>query len=236
MSDDPALTNSRLIVVDDDTSVRDALTDYLRRNNFSVRCADCGAAMDLLLETSPADLIVLDLMMPGEDGLSICRRLAASGQRILMLSAMGETIDRIVGLEIGAADYLAKPFEPRELLARVRAVLRRSGRAAAYPAKGYVFEGWRLDVENRLLKGADGRTVNLTAGEYRLLLTFVERPRRLLTRDQLLDLSRGVSIEAFDRAVDLAVSRLRRKLGSGGDLIETVRGEGYRFLAQVERT
>ena len=236
MRDEPALPKLRLIVVDDDTSLRDALADYLGRNGYSVRPADGGRALDRLLSEEPADLVILDLMMPGEDGLSICRRLSTSGQPVLMLSALGETMDRVVGLELGAADYLAKPFEPRELLARIRAVLRRSGKAYSdVESTEVTFAGWRLDTSERMLFNPAGRSVPLTAGEFRLLLTFVERPRRILSRDQLLDLWRGMSAEPFDRAVDLAVSRLRRKLRHDSRLIETVRGEGYRFLPPVHR-
>lgn len=225
-----------VIVVDDDASVRDALTDYLNRHQFEARAADGGVALDRALNERAADLVVLDLMMPGEDGLSICRRMAARGQPVLMLSAMGDTTDRIVGLELGAADYLAKPFEPRELLARVRAVLRRP--IAVAEAEGreiIIFEGWLLDIDQRELRDPAGRAVELTAGEFNLLRTFARHPRRLLTRDQLLDLSRGTGAEPFDRAIDLAVSRLRRKLGAAADLIQTVRGEGYRFVAAVRQ-
>jgi len=222
-------------VVDDDASVRDALSDYLGRNGFSVIAADGAQALDRLLDTVIADLVILDLMMPGEDGLSICRRLATQGPPVLMLSAMGETVDRIVGLEIGAADYLAKPFEPRELLARIRAVLRRRAPIMAQRST-IIFEGWTLDPFERLLWDQNGLLVTLTVGEHRLLCAFLERPLRLLTRDQLMDLARGETAEAFDRSIDLAVSRLRRKLGGSGALIETVRGEGYRFVGRPERT
>jgi two-component system OmpR family response regulator len=189
----------RILVVDDDQSIADALCDYLSRHGFEVRAASGGVAMDAALAEAPADLIVLDLMMPGEDGLSICRRLRPGGPPVLMLSAMGEITDRVVGLELGADDYLAKPFDPRELLARIRAVQRRR--------------------------------------EMSLLRAFAEHPRRILSRNQLLDLARGPTAESFDRAVDLQVSRLRRRLDDrgGGELIETVRGEGYRFTAQVRR-
>jgi two-component system, OmpR family, response regulator len=175
-------------------------------------------------------------MMPGEDGLSICRRIAPDGPPILMLSAMGETPDRIVGLEIGAADYLPKPFEPRELLARIRAILRtRSPRADGEQADQLLFEGWRLNRAERGLLDPEGRRVTLTGGEFALLCVFAERPGRLLSRDMLLELSRGPNSDSFDRAVDLTVSRLRRKLAAGGGaaLIETVRGEGYRFTGSA---
>jgi two-component system OmpR family response regulator len=228
----------RILVVDDDASILDALCDYLGRHGFSVRGASGGAEMDRALAGAPADLVVLDLMMPGEDGLSICRRLRPDGPPVLMLSAMGETTDRIVGLEIGADDYLAKPFEPRELLARVRAILRRRSGPAGEPAgKALVFAGWRLDLFERSLTDPEGRAVALTSGETALLKVLAERPQRVLSRDQLLELVQGPDAEAFDRAVDLQISRLRRKLepGGGAGLIETIRGEGYRFTAQVRR-
>jgi two-component system OmpR family response regulator len=231
-----------IIVVDDDQSVRDALIGYLSRHDFNARPADGGAALDRALAEAPADLIILDLMMPEEDGLSICRRLAGKGPPILMLTAMGETPDRIVGLELGAADYIAKPFEPRELLARIRAVLRtyQSGsvlESGEQQGRVLVFAGWRLSPDQRSLTDPAGRAIALTAGEFSLLQAMAERPGRLLSRDMLLQLTRGPDAEPFDRAIDLSVSRLRRKLTEGGgkDLIETVRGEGYRFTAAVRR-
>jgi two-component system OmpR family response regulator len=229
------MSSPSLIVVDDDPSIREALADYLNRHGFDVRVAENGAALDAALSCAPAHLVILDLMMPGEDGLSICRRLAGGGIPILMLSAMGATPDRIVGLEVGAADYLPKPFEPRELLARVRAVLRT--RRASEEECGrsdteeLSFDGWRLNRTERILRNPHGCRIALTAGEFSLLQVFAERPGRLLSRDALLDLSRGPHADPFDRVIDLTVSRLRRKLavGGGGGLIETVRGEGYRF-------
>ena len=231
------MNSQSLIVVDDDPDILDALADYLGRHGYDVRTAESGAAMDSALAERPADLVILDVMMPGEDGLSICRRLAATGPPVLMLSAMGDTPDRIVGLELGAADYLAKPFEPRELLARVRAILRsRQGSAGGDGTRSVLhFEGWRLDCAERLLTAPDGERLSLTPGEFRLLCAFAERPKRLLSRDVLLDLTRDRDSEPFDRAIDLAVSRLRRKLSTagGGGLIETMRGDGYRFVADV---
>lgn len=175
-------------------------------------------------------------MLPGEDGLAICRRLAGRGTPILMLSALGEAEDRIVGLELGAADYLAKPFVPRELLARVRAVLRRP-QAEAADGRMLQFLGWRFDREAHQLQDPSGQPVALTSGELRLLAAFLERPQRLLSRERLLQATQGDSAESFDRAIDLAISRLRRKLAAhgGAALIETVRGEGYRFAAAVLR-
>lgn len=228
-----------ILVVDDDASIRDAIHDYLERHGYAVRVARDGLEMDRLLGERPADLIVLDWMMPGEDGLSICRRLADSGQTILMLSALGASPDRVIGLEVGADDYLAKPFDPRELLARIRVLLRRRGKATSSPdaSPSYCFQGWRYQAEERLLWKPDGNALSLTPLEYNLLQVFVERAGRLLSRDFLMQLTRGSEADAFDRAIDLAVSRLRRKLQFPGqrDPIETVRGEGYRFRTQVER-
>ncbi|HLO77579.1 MAG TPA: winged helix-turn-helix domain-containing protein, partial [Magnetospirillum sp.] len=192
--------------------------------------------------------VVLDLMMPGEDGLSLTRRLRAQGSAlpIVMLTAMGEDTDRIVGLEMGADDYLAKPFNPRELLARIKAVLRRAQPGAPAPApaaKGvgtrYGFLGWVLDVATRDLLSPDGVVMTLSAGEFDLLLAFVEHPRRVLSRDQLLDLARGRQAIPFDRSIDIQVSRLRRKLGDDpkeAQLIKTVRGGGYLFTPEVVRS
>jgi two-component system OmpR family response regulator len=227
----------QLLVVDDDASIRDALAEYLTRHGFAVRLAGDGREMDAALAEGRPDLLILDLMMPGEDGLSIARRLSGK-LPILMLSAMSDTSDRIVGLEMGADDYLPKPFEPRELLARVRSLLRRGEAGASKSAfRGHRFAGWTLDHEAQLLLDPEGRNVQLTAGDYALLTVFLERPRQILTRDQLLNLTQGPLTESFDRAVDLAVSRLRRRLHRPGEdeLIETVRGYGYRFSAKVVR-
>jgi two-component system OmpR family response regulator len=231
---------ARILMVDDDPGIRDVVSDFLGRHGYQVATAADGREMDEALR-EPVDLIVLDIMLPGEDGLAICRRLAAAedGPPIIMLSAMGEDTDRIVGLEVGADDYVAKPCNPRELLARVRAVLRRTElRTTAQPAvAGCDFAGWRLDLVRRELRSAQGVVVNLSSGEFSLLRAFVEHPQRVLTRDQLLELARGPDSEAFDRAIDVQISRLRRKLddGAGQDLIRTVRNEGYMFTPKVKR-
>ena len=227
---------ARVLVVDDDPGIRDVLCEYLGRHGYDARGAADGAEMDRVLAEGPRiDVIVLDLMMPGEDGLSICRRLAGNGPPVIMLSAMGEDADRIVGLELGADDYLAKPCNPRELLARIRAVLRRRAPASAGKGQGLKFRGWRLDLVRRELTGPDGVAVPLSGGEFNLLRVFAERPGRILSRDQLLELARGPATEAFDRAIDVQISRLRKKLddGSGAEIIETIRGEGYRFAAEA---
>ena len=212
-----AQARPRLLVVDDDPGIREVLCEYLDRHGYAAEPAASAAEMDRALQARPADLVVLDVMMPGEDGLSACRRLAARGQPVVMLSAMGEETDRIVGLELGADDYLAKPCNPRELLARVRAVLRRrDGSAPSGEASGLAFAGWRLDLTRHAL---------------------VRSPRRVLSRGQLLDAAFGQSSDSYDRAVDVQISRLRKKLGdgSGRHLIVTRRGEGYLFDAQVTR-
>ncbi|MDR6990361.1 response regulator [Luteimonas sp. 3794] len=237
-----AAQTPRIVVVDDDASIRDALSDYLSRHGFDVRAADGATALDRLLAQAPADLVVLDWMMPGEDGLSVCRRLAGSDMAVLMLSALDTPPDRVIGLEVGADDYLAKPFDPRELLARVRALLRRGHQLrqqACAPAVGYIFQGWTLRIDLRTLAAPDGSDISLTAGEFGLLAAFVERAGRVLARERLMALTHGDAAEPFDRAIDLAISRLRRKLAQahadGRTLIQTLRGEGYRFTAHVHR-
>ena len=237
-----ATTTARIIVIDDDPGIRELVSEFLGKHGFEVEAAGDAAGLSRALASRPADLVILDVMLPGEDGLQICRRLASTdGPAIIMLSAMGEETDRIVGLELGADDYLPKPCNPRELLARVRAVLRRHKEPRS--AEGALgaqceFAGWRLDLVRRELKTPDGVVVNLSGGEFSLLRSLVERPERVLTRDQLLDLARGPDSDAYDRAIDVQISRLRRKLddgGAGGELIRTVRNEGYMFMAKVNR-
>ena len=231
--------SAHVLVVDDDPGIREVLTEYLARHGYEAEGVGSAAEMDRALEARRPDLIVLDVMMPGEDGLSVVRRLAGNGPPIVMLSAMGEDTDRIVGLELGADDYLPKPCNPRELLARIRAVLRRPRDAAGGGDDGpaLCFAGWRLDLMRRGLTRPDGEAVTLSAGEFALLRAFAESAGRVLTRDQLLEKARGQDADVFDRAVDVSISRLRRKLddGSGLELIHTLRGEGYRFDARVER-
>jgi two-component system, OmpR family, response regulator len=239
---DPNAPPSRILMVDDDPGIRDVVSDFLGKHGYQVETAGDSREMDVALSRGPVDLVVLDVMLPGEDGLAICKRLAGpDGPPIIMLSAMGEDTDRIVGLELGADDYLPKPCNPRELLARVRAVLRRAEQRGMTSGggAGCEFAGWRLDLMRRELRSPDGVVVNLSSGEFSLLRAFVERPQRVLTRDQLLDFARGPSSEAFDRAIDVQISRLRRKLDDGAagqDLIRTVRNEGYMFTAKVRRT
>jgi two-component system OmpR family response regulator len=237
--------SARILVVDDDADLRRLIGDFLASHGFLVEQAASAAEMRRRIDAAPPDLIILDVMMPGEDGLSAARRLAAAqSPAVIMLSALGTDTDRIVGLEIGADDYLAKPCNPRELLARVRAVLRRrqSGEAgSANPAGGesslYEFAGWRLDVARRDLRDPGGAYIDLTDGEFALLRCFVQSPQRVLNRDQLLDEAHGGNREIYDRAVDSQVSRLRRKLNerSQVELIRTVRNEGYMLLPAVRR-
>jgi two-component system OmpR family response regulator len=232
-----------LLVIDDDHEIRDLLTRFMEKNGFRITAVKDAREARRAWTRGAFQLVVLDLMLPGESGLDLARWLRDQEDvPIIMLSAMGEETDRIVGLELGADDYLPKPCNPRELLARVRAVLRRrqEPRAAGGPlGAGCEFVGWRLDLIRRELRSPQGVIVNLSSGEFSLLRAFVERPQRVLTRDRLLDLARGPDSDAYDRAIDVQISRLRRKLddGSGAqELIRTVRNEGYVFTARVQRT
>ncbi len=232
---------SRILVVDDDPDLRRLIADFLAGHGYRVAVAENVAAMQREIDRAPPDLVILDVMMPGEDGLSAARRLAAErGPAVIMLSALGSDTDRIVGLEVGADDYLAKPCNPRELLARVRAVLRRRQAAEqdGTPERSlYEFAGWRLDLQRRDLRDPGGVFIDLSDGEFALLRCFVEHPQRVLSRDQLLDQAHGGNREIYDRAVDSQVSRLRRKLNdrSPEELIRTVRNEGYMLLPSVRR-
>jgi DNA-binding response OmpR family regulator len=228
-----------ILIVEDDPDIRQLVGDLLGREGFAVEPAEDAVAMDAVLARVAPDLIILDLMLPGEDGLTICRRLRAhDGTPILMLSAKSEEVDRVIGLEMGADDYLVKPFGPRELLARVRAMLRR-GKAASQPVRErrFAFDRFVIDLDARRLADEDETAIALTSGEFDLLACLVQRPRRVLSRDQILDWTRGRSAEPFDRTVDMLMSRLRRKLEAaspGSALIATVRNGGYLFTAQVK--
>lgn len=228
-----------ILIVDDDPDIRRLLAEFLSREGLTVEQAENADTMDAILARVRPDLIVLDLMLPGEDGLSICRRLRAmGGPAILMLTAKSDEIDRVVGLEMGADDYLAKPFGPRELLARIRAILRRmSERTADVPSRRYMFDRFVMDLDARQVCAADGAPLALTTGEFDLLACFVLRPRRVLSRDQILDQLRGRGAEPFDRTVDMLTSRLRRKLAEtspDNELISTVRNSGYLFTPTVK--
>lgn len=231
----------RILVVDDDEKIRTLLTRYLENENLQVLAAESGTAMDRLLEHEGADLVVLDLMLPGEDGLSIARRLKADTTiPIIMLSARGEDTDRIIGLEVGADDYLPKPFNPRELLARIRAVLRRPQQQQndeEDESHLYSFGVFQMDTKaQRLVK--NGQEIDLTTGEFTLLETLVQHPNRVLSRDQLVDLIKGYDRSPFDRSIDVRVTRLRRKIEEDPShpvFIRTVWGKGYLFTPQGDR-
>jgi two-component system OmpR family response regulator len=232
-----------ILVVDDDREIRDLLARFLERQKLRVTAVRDAREARRALPNGHFQLIVLDLMLPGESGLDFAKWLRTqSAVPIVMLTAMGEEADRIAGLELGADDYLAKPFNPRELLARIRAVLRRANepadRADDKPARGLRFNGWTLEPTRRRLLNPDAVEVPLTGGEYDLLVALLERANKVLTRDMLLDLLRGRQAGPFDRAIDVAISRLRRKLEDNGrqaQLIKTVRGGGYVLAAEVSR-
>ncbi|KOF12975.1 chemotaxis protein CheY [Ensifer adhaerens] len=229
-----------ILVVDDHREIRDLVSRALTREGYRVSAAADGRAMHKALADSRIDLVLLDLMLPGEDGLSLCRALRAeSNIPVIMLTAKGDEVDRVIGLEMGADDYVAKPFGSRELIARIRAVLRRCEAPAAVPGqrpKHFRFDRWVLDTGARELLRDDGVTIPLSTGEYDLLITLVERPQRVLSREQLLDLARGRAAAAFDRSIDTQVSRLRKKLERDpGEpkIIKTVWGGGYMFTPAV---
>lgn len=232
----------KLLLVDDEASLREPLADYLSRQGFAVRQAsDAAKARSALLEEVP-DLVLLDIMMPGEDGISLCRHLVESRKLpVIFLTAKGEAMDRIVGLEIGADDYVVKPFEPRELVARIRSVLRRAGKNGAAQTDTeahYEFEGWQLDPLKRRLTDPEGTVVPISSAEFRLLVALLDHPQQVMDRDRLLDMVQGREAHLFDRAVDNQISRLRRKVevdSRDPKLIQTVWGGGYMLAAEVKR-
>lgn len=239
---DAAEMDAKVLIVDDDDALAREIAAYLARAGYRVETAHDARMMEAALASDRFDLIILDVMMPGEDGLSICRRLSGTAAPpIIIMSAMGDDVDRIVGLELGADDYLAKPCNPRELQARVRAVLRRHAGSEAAGRRGsdYIlrFAGYELDVASRRLRGPMGVTILLTRSEFMLLTALLERPGEVLSRDQLLDHTRSADAEAFDRVIDVQISRLRRKLGDrdGQEVIRTIRGAGYKLNAPVTR-
>ncbi len=231
-----------LLIVDDDREIRGLLAQYLEKHDFRTTAVPDGKEMRRVLERSHVDLLVLDLMLPGEDGLSLCRELRGRSQLpIIMLTARGEDVDRIVGLELGADDYVAKPFNPRELLGRIKAVLRRSAHAPRDPSpdtvRCFLFGGWRLDTVTRTLTDAAGKEVALSGAEYRLLAVLLAAGNRVLTRAQLTEILRGRDADPFDRSIDVRISRLRQILGDDArapQIIKTVYGEGYVIGVSVE--
>ena len=231
-----------ILIVDDDLEIRRLLADYLARNGFSALAARDGREMWQMLERHVVDLVVLDLMLPDTDGLTLCRDLRAKGNLpVLMLTARGEETDRIVGIEMGADDYLVKPFNPRELLARIKSILRRTRslppNLRPEPTRCLAFSGWCLDTATRLLTSPDGVATPLSGGEYRLLRILLDHPNRVLNRDQLTEMIQGREAEPYDRAIDVQVSRLRQRLRDDSrepQLIKTVRGEGYVLASTVE--
>lgn len=232
----------RLLLVDDEPTLREPLAEYLASQGFAVHQAESAALARSEIARELPDLVLLDIMMPGEDGLSLTRHLVETRRvPVILLTARGEAMDRILGLEMGADDYIVKPFEPRELVARIRSVLRRAARAAAEGADDdwhYLFEGWRLDPLKRRLTDPQGILVPLSTAEFRMLVAFLDHPRAVLDRDRLLDMVQGREAHLFDRAVDNQISRLRRKIEperGAPQLILTVRGGGYRFAADVTR-
>jgi two-component system OmpR family response regulator len=230
-----------VVIVDDDAKLRALTGEYLQNHGFRVSTAESGAVLRQILKRDGADIIVLDVMMPGEDGLSIARSLAGLPDvGIIMVSALGSETDRIVGLEVGADDYLPKPLSPRELVARIRAVMRRrqlTQSANNWRGTSLLFEGWRCDTAKATLFDPGDVLVSLSQGEFALLRVFLENAQRILSRDHLLQLYRSSESDAFDRAIDSQVSRLRRKLGTRSELefIRTVRQEGYMFVPKVTR-
>ena len=230
------MAQTRLLVVDDDADIRELLSAYLARYDMDVEAAADGASLFDKLEHAHFDLIILDIMLPGEDGLSLCRRLRATSPiPVIFLTALDSSTDRVVGLELGADDYVVKPFDPRELLARIRTVLRRTSEAGQIPQSDLrTFAGWTLDVRSRELRRDDER-ITLSDAPYRLLMVFLEAPFAVLSREYLLRRTQGRDADAYDRSVDIQVSRLRALLGDAAPrIIKTVRGGGYMLSADVE--
>ncbi|TWC81442.1 two-component system OmpR family response regulator [Rhizobium sp. SJZ105] len=234
-----------ILVVDDDREIRELVSSYLKKNGLRTSVAADGRQMRSFLDGNTVDLIVLDVMMPGDDGLVLCRELRAGKHKakpVLMLTARDDEMDRIIGLEMGADDYLSKPFAARELLARIKAILRRTrmlppNLQISEAGQLLTFGEWRLDTVGRHLLDREGTTVALSGAEYRLLKVFIDHPQRVLNRDQLLNLTQGRDAELFDRSIDLLVSRVRQRLGDDARepvYIKTVRAEGYVFAVPVE--
>jgi two-component system, OmpR family, response regulator len=239
---DMAQPQPNILIVEDDRETRNLIAKYLRANSCNVMTAADGREMLLAMTDHRIDLLILDVMLPGEDGLTLCRKVRVQSQiPIIMLTARGEDVDRILGLEMGADDYLPKPFNPRELLARINAVLRRQAAAqtasSVEGATALTFLGWRIDIRLRELRNPEGARVAITSAEFDLLRTFCERPGRVLSRDSLLDLTQGRSAGSFERSIDVLVSRIRRKIEPDpheATLIKTVRSGGYMFTPRVD--
>jgi two-component system OmpR family response regulator len=236
--------SAHVLVVDDEPAIGELIRSYLTRHGLRVSLAPDGSEMRRIMREDPVDVVLLDLGLPGEDGLSLTRHIRAhSNVGVIIVTGSGESVDRIVSLELGADDFVAKPFDLRELLARIRSVLRRTGASARAPAParqpGLSFAGWHLETQSRRLFGPDGAEVTLTSGEYDLLKVFADNPNRVLSRDRLLQETRKRDAGPFDRAVDMQIARLRRKIELDADnpvLIKSVRGAGYIFTPAVERT
>ncbi len=242
--DETRVRQRRLLIVDDDFDIRDSLASYFQDNGFAVSVAEDALAARRVIQSDPPDLVLLDVMMPGEDGISLCQHVAGlKSLPVIFLSARTTDVDRIVGLEVGADDYVCKPFHPRELLARVRVALRRVEAAEtvcapAQETRYFAFDRWTLDQSRRRLTREDGVVFPLSASEHRLLLAFVERPHLVLSRERLLELTRVDADDVFDRSIDSQISRFRRKLERNPKepaLIKTIRGDGYVFAAEVRR-
>lgn len=236
------MARSHILLVDDEPSIREPLTLYLEKQGFRVTACENAALARSALLSYQIELVILDIMMPGEDGLSLCRSLASNdGPPVILLSAKDEEMDRIIGLEIGADDYIAKPFSPRELVARIKTVLRRAGNNMVnidVEQIAYSFDGWTLKIREQKLFSPDGTLVPLSTGEFNLLKIFLERSGQLLERDQLLDLTKGREGGPFDRAIDNAISRLRRKIEKDPkkpEIIKTIWGGGYSFAAKIQK-
>jgi two-component system OmpR family response regulator len=236
--------DTHILIVDDDPEIRDLLAHYLEQENFRVDAVSNGEGIDRLLSAHRFHLVLLDLMMPGEDGLSICRRIRAnSAIPIIILTAKGEEMDRIIGLEMGADDYIPKPFNPRELVARIKAVLWRTTHTYGGPGQEAAndrleFGDWVASRSERTVMTRSGEILDLSSGEFDLLLAFASNPQRTLTRDQLLDLTQGRALDPYDRSIDIQVSRLRRKIEKDPHeprVIKTVRGVGYTFTLAVKQ-
>ena len=236
-------SSQHILIVDDDRDIRALLSDYLTKNGFRATAVADGKGMRRIMDSNHVDLVVLDLMLPGEDGLTLCRELRTRSQvPVIMLTALGEEVDRVVGLEIGADDYMSKPFSPRELVGRVKAILRRTMHVPRDPdpqnVRAYRFAGWTLDTTGRTLTHESGPNVALNGAEYRLLSLLLAHPGRVLSRVQLAELLRGRDFDPFDRSIDVRISRLRQTLKDDArapQIIKTVYGEGYVIGVPVEQ-